>query len=157
MSELVGASADPATPPGSEGSVGGAGGGGYGLSESMRRATAWMAVGTTLSRLSGVGRILALAYALGLTHLADSYNLANTTPNMIYDIVLGGVLSATFIPVFVDRLATRSEREAWRAISSVVTVSLAVLVIACVGLWFVAPLVIGAFTALGHGHLLPAT
>ena len=33
---------------------------------------------------------------------------------MLYDVVLGGVLSATFIPVFVDRLATRSEREAWR-------------------------------------------
>ncbi|HMD46740.1 MAG TPA: murein biosynthesis integral membrane protein MurJ [Acidimicrobiales bacterium] len=157
MSELVGASADPAVPPGSGAVSGGGGRGGATTTTSLRRATAWMATGTVLSRLTGVLRVLALAYALGLTHLADSYNLANTAPNMVYDVVLGGVLSATFIPVFVDRLATRSEREAWRAISSVVTVSLAVLVIACVGLWFVAPLVIGAFTALGHGHLLPAT
>jgi len=158
MSELVGASADPATPPGSEGGVvGGPGGGGYGLTESMRRATAWMALGTALSRLSGVGRILALAYALGLTHLADSYNLANTAPNMLYDIVLGGVLSATFIPVFVDRLTKRSEREAWRAISSVVTVSVVLLVTATVALWFCAPAIIDALTVLGHGHLLPAT
>ena len=50
---------------------------------------------------------------------ADSYNLANTTPNMLYDVVLGGVLSATFIPVFVDRLANKSEREAFESISAV--------------------------------------
>ena len=82
-----------------------------------------MALGTGVSRLTGVGRILVLAYALGFSHLADAYNLANTTPNMLYDIVLGGVLSATFIPVFVDRLATRAASEAWRAISSIVTLA----------------------------------
>ena len=123
MSELIGASADPSLPPG-EGPAGSAGGHG----SSLRRATVWMAAGTALSRLTGVGRVLALAYALGFSHLADAYNLANTTPNMLYDIVLGGVLSATFIPVFVDRLATRSEREAWRAISAVVTLPAVVLV-----------------------------
>ena len=32
---------------------------------------------------------------------------------MLYDIVLGGVLSATFIPVFVQRLSNRTEKEAW--------------------------------------------
>ena len=39
----------------------------------------------------------------------------------------GGVLSATFIPVFVDRLANRYEGEAFESISAVVTVSLVVL------------------------------
>ena len=66
-----------------------------------------MAVGTGVSRLTGLLRIVALAWALGQSHLADAFNLANTTPNMLYDIVLGGVLSATFIPVFVDQLSNR--------------------------------------------------
>ena len=48
---------------------------------------------------------------------------------MLYDIVLGGVLSATFIPVFVDRLANRSEDEAFESISAVVTVSVVVLLV----------------------------
>jgi putative peptidoglycan lipid II flippase len=118
-----------------------------------------MAVGTTLSRLTGLARIVALAYALGITHLADAYNLANNAPNMLYDVVLGGVLSATFIPIFVDRLATRSESEAWRAISAVVTAAAAVLVVATVVFWFLAPGIIDAFTIFGQaegarGHVL---
>ena len=77
----------------------------------LRTSAVYVAVGTGVSRLTGLLRFVALAWALGQTPLADAYNLANTTPNMLYDIVLGGILSATFIPVFVDRLATRTERE----------------------------------------------
>jgi len=118
----------------------------------LQRATAVMAAGTALSRLSGVLRVMALAYALGGYRLADAYNLANTVPNMIYDVVLGGVLSATFIPVFVDRLATRAGREAWRAISAVVTASVALLAVASVVFWFAAPLLIDTVTALNPQH-----
>ena len=92
-----------------------------------------MAVGTGVSRVTGLLRFVALAWALGPTKLADSYNLANTTPNMLYDIVLGGILSATFIPVFVDRLSNKSEREAFDSISAVITVSVVVLVVHDVG------------------------
>ncbi len=133
-------------PEGAEGAEAGA------EEANLRRATVGMAAGTTLSRVSGVARILALAYALGPTRLADSYNLANTIPNMLYDVVLGGVLTATFIPVFVDRLATRREREAWRSISAVLTLSLVVLVCATVIFWVATPLIIDAFTFLGHTH-----
>ncbi len=79
-----------------------------GVWASLRVQTAGMAAGTGLSRLTGLLRILVLAYALGFTPLADAYNIANNAPNMLYDVVLGGVLSATFIPVFVDRLVTRA-------------------------------------------------
>ena len=56
-----------------------------------------MAVGTALSRLTGLIRLAALAYALGFTRLTDTYNLANTTPNIVYELLLGGVLSATLV------------------------------------------------------------
>ncbi|MBV8983193.1 MAG: murein biosynthesis integral membrane protein MurJ, partial [Acidimicrobiia bacterium] len=48
----------------------------------LSRATAGMAVATFFSRLTGFGRVVALAYAFGFFRLADSYNLANTTPNI---------------------------------------------------------------------------
>lgn len=124
----------------------------------LQRAALGMGAGTAASRLTGLLRVVALAYALGATHLADAYNLANTTPNMLYDIVLGGVLSATFIPVFVDRLATRGEREAWRAISTIVTVSVVVLVGMTVVFWLLAPQVVDAYTVFDHASgLTPAT
>ena len=53
-------------------------------------ATLGMAVGTTLSRITGVGRVIALTLALGGGGFADAYNLANTTPNIITDIVWAG-------------------------------------------------------------------
>jgi putative peptidoglycan lipid II flippase len=115
------------------------------------RATAVMAVGTTLSRATGVIRIVVLAYALGTsTPLADAYNLANTLPNIIHDIVLGGVLSATFIPVFVQRLTTRTDDDAWDAISAVTSVTLIVIAAASVLFLVVTPLLIDATTTLNH-------
>lgn len=71
---------------------------------SLLRASAMPAVGTTLSRATGLIRVGALTYALGLTAIADVYNLANTTPNILYELVLGGVLSSTLVPLFVRTL-----------------------------------------------------
>jgi putative peptidoglycan lipid II flippase len=116
-----------------------------------------VAAGTTISRLTGLLRIVALAGALSQTHLADAYNLANTTPNMLYDIVLGGILSATFIPVFVDHLAHHDERTAFRSISAILSVSTVVLVSTTVLALVLAPYFITALTALdtsAHPHQL---
>ncbi len=114
----------------------------------LRTSAAYVAVGTGVSRVSGLLRFVALAWALGQTTLADSYNLANTTPNMLYDVVLGGVLSATFIPVFVDRLSNKAEREAFDSISAVLTVSIVVLAVTTVAALVAAPFLIDALTVL---------
>jgi putative peptidoglycan lipid II flippase len=121
----------------------------------LRTAAVYVAAGTTVSRLTGLLRIVALSLALGQFHLPDAFNLANTTPNMIYDIVLGGILSATFIPVFVAQLSNRSESDAFRSISAILTVSAVVLVGATVAALVLAPLFITALTALdtsAHPH-----
>ena len=57
-----------------------------------------VASGTLLSRLTGFGRVLALVWAFHVTRLGDVYNIANTVPNILYDLLLGGVLSATLDP-----------------------------------------------------------
>jgi putative peptidoglycan lipid II flippase len=121
----------------------------------LRTAAAYVAVGTGMSRVTGLLRFVALAWALGQTPLADSYNLANNAPNMLYDFVLGGVLAATFIPVFVERLAEKDEREAFESISAVVSVSVVVLLGATVLALVLAPEIITALTALDT-HSQPA-
>lgn len=113
-----------------------------------------MAVGTALSRATGVARLFALAYALGFNHLADAYNLANTTPNIVHDLVIGGVLSATFIPVFVERFSTRDPDTAWQAVSAVTTLSIVVVVTATALLALFAPEVVHLYTLSDHGRSL---
>lgn len=71
-------------------------------SGALVRSSAIIAVGTGLSRLTGMLRVVALAAVLGGGGLADAYNLANVTPNIIYELLVGGVLSATLIPIFVQ-------------------------------------------------------
>ena len=105
-----------------------------------------MAAGTAMSRLTGFGKLVALAYALGFTRLTDSYNLANVTPNIVYELVLGGVLSATLIPLFVDRLASDDEDEAWRAISAVVSVAVVLLLAVTAVFVLVAPWLVRLYT-----------
>ena len=123
---------------------GGRGGGGRGAGEgaaSLGRATIAMGVGTLLSRLTGLARLVVTAVVLGIGSLADVFNLANTMPNIVHDLVLDGVLSATFVPVFVERLSTRSEEEASESISAVLTISAVVLAGATAAFCALAPVI----------------
>ncbi len=117
---------------------------------SFVRASGVMAVGTALSRVTGVLRLLALVYAVHFRGLADAYNLANTLPNVVHDVVLGGIVSATFVPVFVSRLAGDDERGAWDAISAVTSVTLVVIGVASIGFLVASPFIVDAMTALNH-------
>ncbi|MGI9021933.1 MAG: murein biosynthesis integral membrane protein MurJ [Acidimicrobiales bacterium] len=119
----------------------------------LGRSALVMAVGTALSRVTGMGRLAALAFALGVTEsrLADSFNLANTMPTVIYELVLGGVFSSVFIPVVVQELRTRPHDEAWRSVSALVSVSLVVLVaLSALGV-LLAPLIIDLFSLRASG------
>ena len=90
------------------------------------RSSIPVAVGTALSRLTGFARLAAMAYALGFDRLADSYNLANTTPNIIYELLLGGVLSATLVPIFVD-FREKNDEEATSAVVTAIGLALVLL------------------------------
>jgi putative peptidoglycan lipid II flippase len=103
----------------------------------LRRATALMTLGTVLSRVTGLIRLAAITAALGVTesHLADAYNLANTAPNIIYELVLGGIITSVFVPVFVELLEKEGRERAWDVASAIINVSLIVLMaIAALGI-----------------------
>lgn len=150
MTDPGGTSPDPASPARSGGDARDSSALAGGTGGSLVRATSLMAIGTMLSRITGLLRTVATVYALGFVGVSGDYNLANTLPNMVVDLVLGGVLAATFVPVFVERLASRSDDEAWDAISAVVSVSVAAIAIASVVFLVAAPLVVDVFTGLNH-------
>ena len=116
--------------------------------DEFARATKQQVIGTTLSRLTGFGRVFALAYAIGFTRLADAYNLANVTPNIVYELVLGGVLSATLVPVFVERLET--DEDPWHAVSAVVSFAMTIVVGVALVLAVAAPAIIHVYTVFNR-------
>lgn len=120
---------------------------------SLARSTAVMTAGTIVSRATGVLRLAAMAAALGIaeSRLTDTYNLANTAPNIIYELVLGGVVTSVFVPVFVEVIEDEDEDEAWRIISSVVTVSLLALAALAAVAILAAPLIAGFYSGRLEG------
>ncbi len=60
-----------------------------------------MAVGTLVSRGTGFLRTLVLVYAIGIGALSNAYNNANTLPNTVYYLMLGGIFTSVVVPLLV--------------------------------------------------------
>jgi putative peptidoglycan lipid II flippase len=61
-----------------------------------------MALGTLASRVTGLLRTLVLVPAIGQVALANSYNYANTLPNTVYNLAIGGILTSVIVPLLVN-------------------------------------------------------
>ena len=68
---------------------------------SIGRATGSMAIAGLASKVTGFARNLVIAWVLGLSMAADAYNAANTLPNQVYELLVGGVLTSVLVPVLV--------------------------------------------------------
>jgi putative peptidoglycan lipid II flippase len=107
-----------------------------------------MAVGTTLSRITGLLRIAAIGAAIGAASsaIADAYNVANNTPNIVYELVLGGILTSVFVPVFVEWLAKRGRDDAWEVARSVMTIAIVLLSLVALVAIVLAPYIVDLYT-----------
>ena len=101
-----------------------------------------VALGTLFSRLTGLARIIVFGIVIGQNALADAYDGANNSPNSIYELLIGGVLSATLVPLFTAQLEDDDE-EATSAVVSVSVIALAAVTAAAV---MAAPLIFRLFS-----------
>ncbi|MFE4754226.1 murein biosynthesis integral membrane protein MurJ [Streptomyces mirabilis] len=67
----------------------------------LLRSSALMAVGTVVSRATGLIRQVLQAAALGTGLLATTYNQANTVPTSLYFLLIGGALNSVLVPQLV--------------------------------------------------------
>lgn len=122
---------------------------------SLRRATAVMTVGTVFSRVTGVIRVAAVLAALGVVsqgRLTDTYNIGNTAPNIIYELVLGGVITSVFVPVFVELLETEGRDRAWEVASAIINLSIVVLTAMTIVGILAAPAIAKFYASSLHGN-----
>lgn len=108
----------------------------------LLRSNVVVASGTALSRVTGLLRIVVLGYVLGQFALTDAYLAANETPNIVYDLLLGGLLSATLVPLFSTFVETDDD-DATNVILTVSVVLMGALTAVAV---IAAPLVFGLYS-----------
>lgn len=91
---------------------------------SIAKSTAKMSVATTASQVTGFLRSMALAYALGRGLLNDTFSTANVMPNIIFELVMGGIMGSVIVPVYVQYLAEKRDDETRHMISNLTNIVL---------------------------------
>ena len=112
---------------------------------SIVRSSAIMAAGTFVSRITGLVRGLLLVAVLGTKLLGDTFNVANTMPNILYNLIIGGALTAVFVPQMVR--AIRGEDGGSAFISRLVTATSVVLGLLVLVSIVAAPLLVRIFAS----------
>lgn len=103
-------------------------------------ASSVMAVGTIISRITGFIRNILAAAVLGTALLADTYNVANTMPNILYNLLVGGALTAIFVPQLIRSFSDADGGHAF-ASKLVTTISTVLLALVVIGVIFAPVLV----------------
>jgi putative peptidoglycan lipid II flippase len=68
---------------------------------SIGRSSGVMAVANLVSRITGFLRQVVLVGVLGVGVLNDAYTVSNTLPNIVYELLFGGVLTSVMVPLLV--------------------------------------------------------
>ena len=84
--------------------------------------------GFLLSRVTGLLRTVAIGYRFGTGGELDAYLVANRISDTLFQIVAGGAVSAAFIPVLAVYLGRDDRAEAWRLVSALFTIAVALMV-----------------------------
>nr|MCW2728763.1 mviN [Aeromicrobium sp.] len=109
--------------------------------QSIARASAWMALGTIVSRITGFLRLALLAWVIGVSLNGDIFDAANTIPNALYILVAGGIFNVVLVPQLVR--AMKNDPDGGDAYANrVITLGITVLGIAAVLLTLAVPLIL---------------
>lgn len=98
----------------------------------LAQAAGLVAVGNIASRVLGLFREQMIAFLFGASGLVSAYGIAAKVPKMIYELLIGGMLSAALVPVFSQVKEQEGQPALWAVFSrvvSLVAVLLALLVV----------------------------
>lgn len=108
----------------------------------MLLTAGFMAAATFAAKALGLIRDSLIGANFGTGIEADAFMTASKLPTTLFDVVIGGVISATFIPIFNEILTKEGKRESSVFASKFITmIVLATVVISMVGIVFAEQLV----------------
>ncbi|MFF3439430.1 murein biosynthesis integral membrane protein MurJ [Streptosporangium sp. NPDC002721] len=103
------------------------------IARGVAGAALLIAVVTVLARLVGFGRYLVQSQSVGNSCLGTAYNTANYVPNIVFELVAGGVLAGMVVPVLASAASRADDdpearAEVSRTTSALLTWAMLVLV-----------------------------
>jgi len=107
--------------------------------QKMIKAAGFLMAANLVSRFLGFVRESLMAGLFGKTGATDAYNTAFILPDLLYWLLVGGVLSAAFIPVLSEYIAKGKEEEGWKVVSSVTNLIFLFLCFLVVGAMILTP------------------
>ncbi len=123
-------------------------------STGMARAASLIAAGNIVSRVLGMGREMVIAYLFGATGLVSAFRVAQIIPTMLYDLLVGGMVSSALVPVFSEH-AERDRSVLWHLASLVLTVAVIVMTMVVLIMELIMPQ-IASWMAVGFDNELLA-
>lgn len=103
----------------------------------MLKTAGFMTIATLLAKVCGMVRDMLIAAYFSTGYIGEAYMTATKLPTMLFDIVIGGVITASFIPIFNGILGKKDKKEAFAFANKFIgMVLLITLLITAVGLLF---------------------
>ncbi|MEF2560306.1 MAG: murein biosynthesis integral membrane protein MurJ [Eggerthellaceae bacterium] len=96
-------------------------------SDSIIKNTGLITLCTLGSRVTGLLRTWAMAFALGNTLLTSAYQIAYNMPAMIYELAASGVLATAFLPLYLLQKEKHGDSEAHNFASNILSMTIVIL------------------------------
>ena len=107
--------------------------------EGIAKAAGILSLGNVASRALGLVRETVKADLFGASPEVSAFVVAAQVPTIIYDLLIGGLLSAALVPVFSDYASPEKRRELWHIFSVVVSLAVVILSLVVILLELFAP------------------
>ncbi len=111
-------------------------------SDSIIKNTGLITLCTLGSRVTGLLRTWAMAFALGNTLLTSAYQIAYNMPAMIYELAASGVLATAFLPLYLLQKEKHGNKEAYDFASNILSITIIILGLLTLACSFFSPAVI---------------
>ncbi len=107
------------------------------MSNKMLKTAGFMTVATLMAKVLGMGRDMLIAAYFSTSYVGDAYMTATKLPTMLFDLVIGGVITASFIPVFTTVDQSDGKKKAFEFANKFIGLVLSITVlIAILGIMF---------------------
>ena len=115
--------------------------------DSVARSALIVMIAMVVSRFLGYIRDVIIYAQIGQNSYTDAYNAAFKIPDCIYMILVGGALSAAFIPVVSSYLARGEKENVWKFTSVVINFISCVMLVLVIVAFIFAPQFIGFYVS----------